>query len=574
MIFLIGTICLWVGWILIIKNVFASLKHFVAPDPYRRKPWGAIGVSLGIGGALLIIAQTLPLQSGQDGAGQIQIPLAWVLMSFQGWVAALALAMLAARLIQAKTALNADERKARIGAAVVWTVTAILFGWWFWISDGEFKIFKGSLSVSLISIIAVLVLAAAAMLVMTWAGRIARVKGLTKTVSTHLALIGGCLIFGFPFAWLLTTSFKEEKDMTSTSGIVWVPQIQQTHPYMDQKRPLVEAEFEGRSVLAKIDSQLGEGKVLLEVERPYGLRGRRFETAATQTKEVPRQAPVVEGEFEGAKIRGFVSEELDSGAREVEVLTPKNLKGKRFIAPSEKLTAVRNPGLRWQNYTEALEWMPFETNYGLRYLQNTLVLVVMSVLGTVISCSLVAYGFARLRFPGRNLLFSVMLATMMLPAAVTMLPTFLVFRSLGWIDTLMPLWVPTFFAGAFNVFLLRQFFSTIPMEIEEAARIDGASYLRTFWQVMLPQIKPALAAISIWTFMGAWNNFMGPLIYLSTPERMPIAYALQLFSGDRTGQYGLLMAFAVMSIIPVLVLFFAAQKYFIEGVQLSGLGGR
>lgn len=112
------------------------------------------------------------------------------------------------------------------------------------------------------------------------------------------------------------------------------------------------------------------------------------------------------------------------------------------------------------------------------------------------------------------------------------------------------------------------------MELEEAARIDGAGYVRTFWQVMLPQVKPALAAISIWTFMGAWNNFMGPLIYISSPEKMPVAYALQLFAADRSGQYGMLMAFSAMAIIPVLLLFFAAQKYFIEGVQLSGLGGR
>jgi len=163
---------------------------------------------------------------------------------------------------------------------------------------------------------------------------------------------------------------------------------------------------------------------------------------------------------------------------------------------------------------------------------------------------------------------------MMLPGAVTMMPTFLIFRELGWIDTLKPLWVPSFFASAFNVFLLRQFFLNIPMELEDAAKIDGCSYLRTFWQVMLPQIRPALAVVAIWTFMGSWNNFMGPLIYISSPEHMPIAYALQLFQNDRSGEPGLTMAFAAMATVPVLVLFFFAQRYFIEGVQLTGLGGR
>jgi len=162
----------------------------------------------------------------------------------------------------------------------------------------------------------------------------------------------------------------------------------------------------------------------------------------------------------------------------------------------------------------------------------------------------------------------------MLPGAVTLMPQFLLYRSLGWIDTLLPLWVPTFFAGAFNVFLLRQFFSQIPAELEDAGKIDGASVLRTFWTIMLPQIKPALAVVAIWTFMGAWNNFMGPLLYINTPENMPLSYALQLFQSERGGEPGLMMAFATLTILPVLALFFFAQRYFIEGVTLSGLGGR
>jgi multiple sugar transport system permease protein len=231
-------------------------------------------------------------------------------------------------------------------------------------------------------------------------------------------------------------------------------------------------------------------------------------------------------------------------------------------------------GLKWSNYSEALSFLPPETDSGLVYLKNTLILVIMSVVGTILSSSIVAYAFSRMRFPGRDVLFAILLSTMMLPGAVTLLPQFLIFRQLHWIDTLYPLWVPAFFASAFNVFLLRQFFKGIPMELEDAAKIDGCSYAKTFWSVMLPQIKPALAVIAIWTFMGAWNNFMGPLIYVNSPENMPLSYALQLFQGDRGGEPGLLMAFATMCMVPVLAVFFFAQRYFIEGVTLSGLGGR
>jgi multiple sugar transport system permease protein len=168
----------------------------------------------------------------------------------------------------------------------------------------------------------------------------------------------------------------------------------------------------------------------------------------------------------------------------------------------------------------------------------------------------------------------VLLSTMMLPGAVTLLPQFLIFRQLGWVDTLMPLWVKAFFASAFNVFLLGQFFRTIPMELEDAAKIDGSGYLTTFWRVMMPQIKPALAVIAIWTFVAAWNDFQGPLVYINSPENMPISYATQLYLGERGAEPGLMMAFVTMSMLPVLLLFFFAQRYFIEGVTLSGLGGR
>jgi len=235
---------------------------------------------------------------------------------------------------------------------------------------------------------------------------------------------------------------------------------------------------------------------------------------------------------------------------------------------------VRHFSPRWRNYVEALQFLPPETRYGLVFLANTLIIAILSVFGTVLSCSLVAYSFARLRWPGRDFMFGILLATMMLPAAVTMMPTFLIFRSLGWVDTLLPLWAPSFFGSAFSVFLLRQFFMGVPRELEEAARIDGCGYISTYWRIMLPQVRPALAAVSIMTFMGAWNNYMGPLIYVSSPLKMPLAYALQLFQSSYGGEPGMLMAAAALVVTPVILLFFFTQKYFVEGISLTGMGGR
>jgi ABC-type glycerol-3-phosphate transport system permease component len=161
----------------------------------------------------------------------------------------------------------------------------------------------------------------------------------------------------------------------------------------------------------------------------------------------------------------------------------------------------------------------------------------------------------------------------MLPGQVTMIPVFLIFKALGWIDTLYPLWVGSFFANAFYVFMLRQFFATLPKELEEAARIDGCSFIRTFWSVMLPQIRPALIAVTIWQFMASWNDFMGPLIFINTKEKMTLPLGLQLFQTMYGGDYALMMAASLMMTIPVIFIFFFFQKYFIRGITLSGIKG-
>ncbi|HIE50579.1 MAG TPA: carbohydrate ABC transporter permease [Armatimonadetes bacterium] len=229
---------------------------------------------------------------------------------------------------------------------------------------------------------------------------------------------------------------------------------------------------------------------------------------------------------------------------------------------------------QWKNYPDALRFLPEGTHYGLTFLLNTLYITLMNVIGVVFTSSLVAYSFARLRWPGREVLFVLLLSTMMLPAAVTMIPVFLIYKHLGWVDTLRPLWVGAFLGGGpFYIFLLRQFFLTIPRDLEEAAKIDGCSFFGIYWRIMLPLIKPALAAIIIMQFMASWNDFMGPLIYISAPEKMNLAYALQLFQTAHGSEWSLLMAASTLVTLPVIVVFFFTQRHFIEGVTLTGIKG-
>jgi len=572
--FLILTLCTWVGVFYVSRAILAGIRFVLGGLGVDRKAMGSrAGVSAGIAAVLLILGSVVPKELGQERAGSY-FPIVWVYTPLAGWLLLLGAGMAIARLIQSRTALTKEESRSRNVGMAVWLVVAALGFWWLQSSKAEISILRGGVPIHVPFLLTLAALLIVSLFVMVRAEQSTKAKGLGKGTVTFLTLLAGAIVFGIPFLWMLTTSFKEERDLANSDGIVWAPKVQLTHQFIDPNNRQYHAYYEGQSVKVTLESEKEGDKVLLEVERPYGLRGRRFEAPKSSIKEIPRNEKVWEGNLGGTPFTAFTVKELPTGNRSIEYLTPANLKGQRAEVPMESLEPLREPGLRWENYTDALEWMPLETNFGLRYLVNTLWLVIMSVIGTVLSCSVVAYGFSRLRFAGRDAIFGIMLATMMLPAAVTMLPQFLIFRSLGWIDTLMPIWVPTFFAGAFNVFLLKQFFSTVPMELEEAARIDGCGYFRTFWQVMLPMVKPALAAISIWTFMGAWNNFMGPLIYVSSPSKMPLSYALGLFASDRGSDVALMMAFATMTTIPVLLLFFFAQKYFIEGVQLSGMGGR
>jgi multiple sugar transport system permease protein len=277
--------------------------------------------------------------------------------------------------------------------------------------------------------------------------------------------------------------------------------------------------------------------------------------------------------YKGRVVKVAVMEEMDTGDRRLRVLAPPELAGANFTVYKSAVKEIRHIAPVWKNYPEALRFLPPETHFGLTFLGNTLEITVLAIIGTLLSSSMVAYSFARLRWPGRDALFMVLLGTMMLPSAVTMMPVFLIFRWLGWVDTLQVLWAPSFLGAAFSIFLLRQFFLGIPTELEDAAKIDGCSYYGIFWRIMLPQIKPALAALTILTFMGAWNDFRGPLIYISSQEKEPLAYALQLFQTAHSGEPALLMAASTLVMIPVLALFFFTQRYFIQGITLTGIKG-
>ncbi|HZS89217.1 MAG TPA: carbohydrate ABC transporter permease [Chloroflexota bacterium] len=210
-----------------------------------------------------------------------------------------------------------------------------------------------------------------------------------------------------------------------------------------------------------------------------------------------------------------------------------------------------------------------------QYLKNSVLVVGLVIVGTTVSCSMGAYAFARLRWPGRDLIFLVLLSALIIPGAVTTVPSFIVFQKIGWYNTLYPLIVPSFFGSAFNVFLLRQFFMTIPLEMDEAARIDGAGFPRIFLSIILPLSRPALATVAIFTFMGTWNDFFTPLVYLSDQQLFTLPLGLVFFQGSphTAMQTQLLMAMSLLVVTPCIVVYFLAQRLFIQGIVITGVKG-
>jgi ABC-type glycerol-3-phosphate transport system permease component len=235
-----------------------------------------------------------------------------------------------------------------------------------------------------------------------------------------------------------------------------------------------------------------------------------------------------------------------------------------FALPPE---FVPNP-IEWSNFTKVFEEVPFG-----RFIINSFVLVALNVLGELFAVTLVAYGFARLRFPGRSFLFLLMLATLMIPYQVTLVPRFILFSKLGWINTYLPLVVPAFTGSSFLIFMVRQYMMSIPFDLDEAAYIDGASRFRVFWSIILPLSRPALMLVIVFTFVGVWNDFLQPLIYLNDPQLFTVSLGLSFFQGTRETNWNLLMAGSLLATIPPLLLFFFAQRQLIGGISIEGLKG-
>ncbi|ACQ82033.1 binding-protein-dependent transport systems inner membrane component [Beutenbergia cavernae DSM 12333] len=237
--------------------------------------------------------------------------------------------------------------------------------------------------------------------------------------------------------------------------------------------------------------------------------------------------------------------------------------GQIFISPPEW---IPDP-VAWDNFAGALTAVPFG-----RYFVNTMIIEVGVLVGTLLSCSFAAFSFARLRWRFKNVVFGLLMTGVMLPYAVTLIPTFLFWQAVGAVNTYVPLILPAFFGTAvFNIFLLRQFFLSLPYELDESAYIDGANPFQVYWRIVLPLSKPALMVVGIFTFLGVWNDYLGPLIYLNDSDMYTLAMGLASFQGTYTAQWGYLMAAATVVLLPIILLFAIAQKYFVEGIALTGL---
>jgi multiple sugar transport system permease protein len=358
----------------------------------------------------------------------------------------------------------------------------------------------------------------------------------------YLLLLLGAAVFILPFVWMVLTALKP-LDQAMAQSQRWLPRR-------------YEAPLGGRRQEVRPGETVTEPAVwALErgAAQPVVLPGSTVHDGFWQPKT-------------GAPMPVQVLKAIPASAaapwREIS-----DLRGvERDVIPASAVTSEIS--FRWENFPQAVASM----RHFARYLANTLILCVLNVVGTVLSSAVVAYGFARLEWRGRDALFGLLLATMMIPFPVVMVPLYSLFRWLGWVGTLQPLWVGSFCAGAFNVFLLRQFFRTIPRDLSEAARIDGCSEFRIFWQIILPLCRPALVVVALFTFLGTWNDFLGPLIYLTDERDFTLALGLEAMKTSRSGatEWHFLMAASTLVILPVITLFLVAQRSFVEGIALTG----
>jgi len=332
---------------------------------------------------------------------------------------------------------------------------------------------------------------------------------LIKSVTTFILALGAVLILT-PFVFMISTSLKDQSQLRSDPLSI-IPRRPTTVEVNGKKEPLYKVKLDG------------EFKQMALIKKIPGKKGQFVDPADP----------------------GQIYELL--------------------IADQKPIYHVE---IHSENFKKALTSVPFD-----RYFINTMLVVTLSMLGMLTSCTLVAYGFSRFRAPGLNILFLVMIATIMLPSQVRLIPVYVMFQKLGWVDTLLPLIIPAFFANPYDVFLLRQFFMTIPLELDDAAKIDGANPLQTLMYVVLPQARPAIVAVAIFHFLFAWNDFYEPLIFLHSRENWTLAVGLQTFDALYSVNTHLIMAASLVMIIPPILIFFFSQRIFTQGVVFTGIKG-
>jgi multiple sugar transport system permease protein len=379
----------------------------------------------------------------------------------------------------------------------------------------------------------------------------------------YALLIGLSALFLLPLVWLVLTSLKPiDQAMT-------LPPMTLPRAYY--------AQFGGVEREVTLDYRLTRPGVIVETVRADGTKSRQFFTSKEYDALVARRG----GEMPSSMT--VVHSAVPGWVHVTAVPTRAERTPLWDIVPLESLASRLRP--RWVNYRRALAAMGGDTesddplvrrNYVSFwvFLSNSLIVAVLGVIGTVLSNALVAYGFARLRWRGRDAFFAFTMATLMVPFPTLMVPLYGVFRELHWIGTLLPLWVPCWFGSAFNIFMMRQFFLSIPHELSEAARIDGCSEWKIFWRIVLPLSKPVLATAALLHFLFAWNDFLGPLLFLTRQRTYTLALALQNFQSQYNGvQWPYLMAASVVTILPIVILFFFAQKTFIRSIATTGTKG-
>lgn len=408
-----------------------------------------------------------------------------------------------------------------------------------------------------------------------------------RLLPAYAALMAVSLLFLFPFYWVVISSLKSPAGMDLKPPALYPAEAATDRLEAGADR-LVEADGQRWLLLAESPDVLAGGKepgaylLRLEDGRPTQLVAWFPQTAIQPARNA---APVT---FEDVRVHRFGEEERllvakvvrqreDGGFDELLFTVPRAARRLEVVrleanAPHREVRVFRP---RWQNYPEALKG-PEATIGGqsqgfLLFLRNSLFISSMAVLGQILSSSMVAFGFARLQFKGRELLFVLLLATLMIPGAVTTIPLFGIYKSIGWIDTFLPLIVPHFTAGAFNVFLIRQFLLTIPRELDESAMIDGASPWRIYRSVVLPNCASVLIVVGLFTFVGTWQDVMGPLIYLDNPAHRTVTLGLEFFRSPYVDNRHLLMTGAVLAMIPVATLFLIGQRYILSGIATTGM---